>query len=193
MQNAANRMQNLIQDLLAYSRSSVQERKFEKTNLSLIIDEIKDDLSEQIKQKKAQIISNTNFNIEVIPFQFRQLLFNLISNSLKFTKETISPIITIECEIAKGTILKNHKLNKKTTYFHISIQDNGIGFEEEYNEKIFEVFQRLHAKEEFDGTGIGLAIVKKIVDNHNGFISARGVLNKGSVFDIYIPELQKPS
>ncbi|KVV15990.1 PAS domain S-box protein [Flavobacterium sp. TAB 87] len=187
MQNAANRMQMLIQDLLAYSRTSVQERIFEKATLSEIIEEVKEDLEQDSLDKNTTITVVTDCSLEVIPFQFRQLLFNLISNSLKFTREGTIPKIVIECNFALGSDLPNDKLNKNKEYCHISIQDNGIGFEEEYNEKIFEVFQRLHGKEKFDGTGIGLAIVKKIVDNHNGVITATGVLNEGATFDIYLP------
>lgn len=189
MQNAANRMQTLIQDLLAYSRTSMQERIFEKTTLSAIIDEVKQDLEDDSLDKNATITIINDCDIDVIPFQFRQLLFNLISNSLKFTKENTLPKIIIECTVAFGAELGNGKLNSSKKYSHIKIQDNGIGFEEVYNEKIFEVFQRLHGKEKFDGTGIGLAIVKKIVDNHNGIIIAKGVLNEGATFDIYLPVL----
>ncbi|MCW2119688.1 PAS domain-containing protein [Flavobacterium sp. 7A] len=187
MQNAANRMQNLIQDLLAYSRTSVQERKFEKTKLSIIINEVQEDLQEELSLKKAEITVNKDCEIKVIPFQFRQLLFNLVSNSLKFAQENSPPKIAIICEIATGEELQQEQLVPENKYCRISIKDNGIGFEEEYNEKIFEVFQRLHGKEKFEGTGIGLAIVKKIVDNHNGFISAKGIHNQGATFTIYLP------
>lgn len=187
MQYAANRMQNLIQDLLAYSRTSITEQIFENTKLSTIIEEVKEDLEIELQLKKAKIIINKDCNLKVIPFQFRQLLFNLISNSIKFTAEETIPEITITCNITLGSELQNENLNSTSKYCHISIQDNGIGFEEEYNDKIFEVFQRLHGKEKYNGTGIGLAIVKKIIENHNGFISAKGILNQGATFDIYLP------
>lgn len=187
MQNAAQRMQTLINDLLSYSRTNVQERIFEKTNIGKIVNEIRDDLKEEIEQKKAKIESTENCKVNIIPFQFRQLLYNLVSNSLKFSNPENPIVIKINSEIKKGSDLKNEKLDPEKEYCHIKIEDNGIGFEQQYSAKIFEVFQRLHGKLEYTGTGIGLAIVKKIVDNHNGIITATGELNKGAAFDIYIP------
>lgn len=187
MQNAAQRMQTLINDLLSYSRTNIQERKFEKVNLSKIIDEVKEDLKEELEQKDAVIESNETCDVNIIPFQFRQLLYNLASNSLKFSNPDVRPVIQIKSEFAKGEDLSNDTLSKETNYCHISISDNGIGFEPQYSKKIFEVFQRLHGKLEYTGTGIGLAIVKKIVENHNGTITATGEKNKGATFDIYIP------
>ncbi|WP_035647522.1 PAS domain S-box protein [Flavobacterium sp. ASV13] len=187
MQNAAQRMQTLINDLLSYSKTNVQERIFEKTNIGKIINEVKEDLKEEIEQKNARIESLKNCEAKIIPFQFRQLLYNLVSNSLKFSNPENPIVIKINSEIAKGSALNNQNLEAEINYCHIRIEDNGIGFEQQYSSKIFEVFQRLHGKLEYTGTGIGLAIVKKIVDNHNGIITAKGELNKGAVFDIYIP------
>ena len=187
MQNAANRMQTLIQDLLAYSRTSVQERVFEKSTISAILEEVKEDLEEDFVNKNSIITIKNDCEIEVIPFQFRQLLFNLISNSLKFSKDNEIPKIVIDSSIGLGSEFGNVNLNPNKKYCHITFKDNGIGFEEEYREKIFEVFQRLHGKEKFQGTGIGLAIVKRIIDNHNGLIFATGVLNEGATFDLFIP------
>lgn len=187
MQNAAQRMQTLINDLLSYSRTNIQERKFEKVNLSKIIDEVKEDLKEELEQKGAIIEIDNTCEASIIPFQFRQLLYNLASNSLKFANQDIPTVIKINCEFTKGANLTDDILSKETNYCHISISDNGIGFEPQYSKKIFEVFQRLHGKLEYTGTGIGLAIVKKIVENHNGTITATGEKNKGATFDIYIP------
>ncbi len=114
------------------------------------------------------------------------MLYNLISNSLKFSNNDTPPLITIKSEIVTGQSF-NKNLPKETNYCHIIISDNGIGFEQQYSKKIFEVFQRLHGRTEYTGTGIGLAIVKKIVDNHNGYITAKGEPNVGATFDIYIP------
>ncbi len=187
IENAAKRMKTLIEDLLAYSRTSIAERKFEKIDLSDIVDQVKEDLNEEIINKSATIKSFTKHNISVIPFQFRQLIYNLISNALKFTKPDIAPEIEINSEIVNGKSLQNKLAAKNIDYCHISVADNGIGFDQKYSSKIFEVFQRLHGKIEFTGTGIGLAIVKKIVDNHNGFIIAEGALEKGATFNIYLP------
>ena len=114
-------------------------------------------------------------------------MLNLISNAIKFTKPGIAPVITIKSEKVKYNKINNVTLPRLKEYCHITIADNGIGFDEKYNEKIFEIFQRLHEKEDYPGTGIGLAIVKKIVENHHGFIIAKGKQGKGSTFDIYIP------
>ncbi|MDP1813325.1 MAG: PAS domain S-box protein [Leadbetterella sp.] len=187
MQDAAKRMQILIQDLLAYSRTTTTEHQFETTDLNKIVAEVKDVLKEELIEKLATIEANQLCDADIIPFQFRQLLHNLISNALKFSNPNHPPIIQIRSEIANGIKFNNEKLSPQNKYCHITVSDNGIGFEEQYNEKIFEVFQRLHSKKEYAGTGIGLSIVKKIVENHNGIVTATGVLNKGATFDIYIP------
>jgi len=130
----------------------------------------------------------------IIPFQFRQLMLNLISNALKFSNPEHPPQIFIKSKVGNGsklskenTALLAEKISPQKKYCHISIADNGIGFEPHFSERIFEVFQRLHGKEEYTGTGIGLAIVKKIIDIHHGIITATSELNKGATFDIYIP------
>ncbi|WP_298224045.1 PAS domain-containing sensor histidine kinase [Flavobacterium sp.] len=189
MHSAANRMQILINDLLAYSRTNVQERTFEKTDLAKIIDEVKEDMSEELEQKHANIEVMGTCVLKIIPFQFRQLIYNLVSNALKFAKEDVPPHIKIKAVIDDGASFNNSKLSKETSYCHISVSDNGIGFEQQYSERIFEVFQRLHGRSQYTGTGIGLAIVKRIVDNHHGVITASGEKNLGATFDIYIPVL----
>ncbi|MEN2401488.1 PAS domain S-box protein [Flavobacterium sp. MC2016-06] len=190
MQNAAQRMQTLINDLLSYSRTNIQERVFEKIDLSKIINEVKEDLKEELEQKEAVVEIGETSQVNIIPFQFRQLLYNLVSNSLKFSKPDIPTIVKIKSEIKKGKDLENDSLIKEINYCHINVSDNGIGFEPQYSKKIFEVFQRLHGRDQYNGTGIGLAIVKKIVENHNGIITASGEQNKGASFDIYIPVIQ---
>lgn len=187
MQNAANRMQTLIDDLLAYSRTNTVERKFENVDLKKIIDDVKEDLKEEIQQKHATIEATDSCEINIILFQFRQLIYNLVSNSLKFSDNDRPPRIRISSKIAKGINLQQERLAEEVKYCHIRISDNGIGFKQQYSEKIFEVFQRLHGRSEYIGTGIGLAIVKKIVENHHGIITAKGNLNQGATFDIYIP------
>ena len=185
--NAVTRMQTLIDDILAYSRTNTVERIFENTNLEEIINEVKEDFKEIIAEKEAVIEVEATCKIKVIPFQFKQLMTNLIGNSLKFAKPEIPPYIHIKSYIINHSNIDNLHLIPNQMYCHIIINDNGIGFEEAYKDRIFEVFQRLNGKSEYKGTGIGLAIVKKIVDNHNGIITASGVLNEGATFDIYIP------
>lgn len=187
MQNAAQRMQTLINDLLSYSRTNIQERVFVKTDLIQIIEEVKEDLKEELEQKNAVIEVKETSEVDIIPFQFKQLLYNLISNSLKFSDPDIPIKVKIKSEIKTGKDFNIEKLISYKNYCHIQVSDNGIGFESQYNKKIFEVFQRLHGRDRYNGTGIGLAIVKKIVENHNGFITASGIQNKGAAFDIYIP------
>ena len=187
MQVASLRMQTLIQDLLAFSRLSTTEREFENTNLSVIIDDVKNDLADTIDEKHATIETTEICDVYIIPFQFRQLMYNLICNALKFSKPDTPPHIKISCQTIQDSKPCIPKLRPDKEYCLISITDNGIGFEKEFNEKIFEVFQRLHGKAEYAGTGIGLAIVKKIVENHNGIITATSELDKGATFDIYIP------
>jgi signal transduction histidine kinase len=187
IQSAAGRMRQLIEDLLVYSRTNIAERRFEKIDLNIIIEEVKAELKENIEEKHAIIEATEMCEISLIPFQFRQLMHNLIRNSLKFSSPKRPPHILIKSRIIKGNKLNNANLVGAKSYCHISVSDNGIGFEPEYKDRIFEVFQKLHSKEKYEGTGIGLAIVKKIVENHNGIVTATSRLNKGATFDIYIP------
>jgi signal transduction histidine kinase len=187
MNNAANRMQTLIADLLAYSRTTTAERTFENTDLNKIVEQVKTELKEIIDEKHATIEVGEMCNANVVPFQIRQLMQNLIGNSLKFFTPGIPPHIKISsCNITYSK-LNSANLTPGKEYCRISISDNGIGFEPEYKDRIFEVFQRLHDKQKIPGTGIGLAIVKKIVENHKGSITATSELNKGATFDVYIP------
>ncbi len=183
----AQRMQALIEDLLIYSRTKSTERKFEKLDLNKILEEVKKSFTEELYNKNAEIRTNDLCEVNIIQFQFIQLFQNLISNSLKFSRPEIKPLITINSTIIKGSTLDMKELLSNTDYCHMIYTDNGIGFASEYNERIFEVFQRLHTKEEYKGTGMGLAICKRIVENHNGLMTATGELNKGVRFDIYIP------
>ncbi len=193
IQDAASRMQTLIEDLLSYSRTNITDRQFEKTELNAIVEETKKELAVTIEEKKAVIETSNLENIYINRSQFVQLMNNLIGNSLKFSKPDVPPHITIRSMIAPGSLFQNKnseltdRLSPQKEYCHISISDNGIGFDPRYREQIFEVFQRLYGKDEYPGTGIGLAIVKKIVENHSGFITATSKLGRGATFDIYIP------
>jgi light-regulated signal transduction histidine kinase (bacteriophytochrome) len=187
MQLAAKRMQLLIDDLLAFSRINTTDHKFEKTELSSIIEEVKTELKDTIQEKHAIIEATELCPANIIFFQFRQLIYNLISNALKFSKPDLPSHIVISSRVVNGSKLNNEKLSSDKNYCHILVKDNGIGFESHFSERIFEVFQKLHGKDVYEGTGIGLAIVKKIVENHNGIIIASSELGKGAQFDIYIP------
>ncbi len=186
MQDTALRMKALLEDLLNFSRLVTNERNFEITDLNKIIEEVKSELKEVIEIKNATIRATGLCKVNVIPFQFRQVLYNLISNALKFSKPGEPPLITIKSAIAKGRELSKDLFPEKE-YCHVSVSDNGIGFEKHFSEKIFEVFQKLHGKDEYPGTGIGLAIVKKIAENHHGSINADSELGKGATFNMYFP------
>ena len=192
IEDAAHRMQTLINDLLAYSRTTSSQRKFEVTNLATIIESVKADFKEIIDAKHATIETGEICDACIIPFQFRQLLHNLVGNSLKFSNPGRPPHIIITSRNIKGDQVKDLHLLPQKEYCHIMVSDNGIGFDPQYKDYIFEIFKRLHDKREITGTGIGLTIVKKIVENHNGVITATGVVNKGASFDIYIPSAETP-
>lgn len=192
MQSSAKRMQQLIDDLLAFSRVNTMDRKFETIELHPILDEISFEYRSTITDKNATIEAADLAPVCAIPFQFRQLMTNLIGNALKFSIPGIPPHIIIKSNIEKGSNLNFTGVSHEKDYCHLSIKDNGIGFEPRFSERIFGVFQKLHVKEVYAGTGIGLAIVKKIVENHDGFIFATSDLSKGATFDIYIPN-QEPS
>ncbi|MCM4152915.1 two-component sensor histidine kinase [Arenibacter sp. N53] len=187
MSDASNRMQSLIRDLLGYSRTTTSEGKYVITNINTVIELVKKDFTETIAEKNATIKVVGVCDVQVIPFQFHQLIQNIIGNALKFSKPDLSPIIMVKSEIVKNTDVISDKQLSAQEYCHITITDNGIGFEPQFKDHIFELFKRLHDKDKIPGTGIGLAIVKKIVENHNGFITATSEINKGASFDIYIP------
>jgi signal transduction histidine kinase len=199
IRGSALRMQTLIRDLLSFSRTSRSERILVKKDLNKIVQAVKNDLSETMDEKMAVIETKGILcEAKVIPFQFHQMMYNLIGNALKFSDPGRPPHIVIKSEIAKAHDLEKEnpalraekagKLLPGKEYCHISISDNGIGFDSIYSNKIFEIFQRLYNRESYQGTGIGLAIVKKIVENHNGVVTATGELDKGATFDIYIPD-----
>lgn len=185
---ATNRMRDLINDLLNFSQTNVTDRVFENIDLNIVIENVKEALRENIKEKNALIKTNIHGNATIIPFLFIQLLENLMNNALKFSQKEIPLQIEITSRMVNGKDLDLLNLAPVENYCHIIFQDNGIGFEPEYSEKIFGVFQRLHSRDVYHGTGIGLAIVKKIVENHNGIITASAKPMEGAVFNIYLPQ-----
>ena len=187
MVKAAIRMQNLIDSLLEFSRTTTARKNFESTDLNMLLDEVKKELAHRIDEKKAVIESAHLPTLTIIPFQFRQLLSNLISNSLKYSKAGITPVIEINAIYLKAAALNEKEALPGKNYFRFNVSDNGIGFEQEYAEKVFELFQRLHGRNEYTGSGIGLAICKKIVENHHGFMRAESELGKGATFYFFIP------
>ncbi|NEN90562.1 MAG: PAS domain S-box protein [Okeania sp. SIO3H1] len=176
MQNAAHRMQILIRDLLNFSRITTKAQPYLPVTLSQIVAEVIDDLENPIEQTKAQVEVGELLTIQADSIQMRQLFQNLIGNALKFHIPGNCPIVKVEA------ILKS-EINQ----VQIMVSDNGIGFEEKYLDRIFTPFQRLHGKQKYQGTGIGLAICRKIVERHNGNITARSIPNQGTTFVITLP------
>lgn len=184
---SADRMRTLIDDLLEFSSTTASKDQFEKVDLNEIISQVKEELMDKIAALGAIINTKNLPTLEAIPFQMRQLVSNLIVNSLKFAKKGVAPMITISSKLVDSNKVKNRDLKMNEPYCQITFSDNGIGFDSKYNKRIFEVFQRLHEKNKFEGTGIGLAIVKKIVHNHKGEITSKGQLGKGAIFNLYLP------
>ncbi|MEO8253504.1 MAG: CHASE3 domain-containing protein [Flavobacterium sp.] len=187
IQEASNRMRVLINDLLQYSRTNRTEKTFETIDLNTIAKNAISELSENSSDKNAQIHVEKLHKIQGIPFQLEQLFINIISNALKYSKTDSPIVITIISKKIKAS--KSPKLNdiSKREYVKITFTDNGLGFEQKYAEKIFLLFNRLHGKKDFPGTGVGLAICKKIVENHKGYIFAKGRPNEGATFEVYLP------
>lgn len=186
--SASKRMSKLIYDLLNFSRLVSFEENFEKTDLNEIVNNIRTDFEIVIQQKDAQLNIDPLPIIEAIPLQMNQLFHNLISNALKFTVEEKKPVIDIHSKLLDPEDISMYpKLDPARNYYEITVTDNGIGFDKIYSEKIFEIFQRLNDRTNFEGTGIGLALCNKIVLNHNGVIFAESEENKGSTFHVILP------
>jgi PAS domain S-box-containing protein len=189
-QAAVLRMQKLIQDILAYSRTTSSEKELTFTNLNDLLMHSKVELELMISEKKAVIDSDPLPTLNVISFQVQQLFNNLLNNALKFGKTNVPVHVVIRAENLNGEVLqKSYPLPAKQ-YCHLSFKDNGIGFESMYEKKIFEVFQRLHGRTEYGGTGIGLALCKRIVENHNGLLTAESHPNEGATFHVYLPVVE---
>jgi PAS domain S-box-containing protein len=179
MQNAAARMRTLIDDLLAFSRVIRSSEPFVPVDLGMIVKEVLSDLEVRIERTHAKIELGTLHTVEADPMQMRQLLLNLIGNALKFQPPNAQPSVKITSRTF--TTLSGDELCE------LSIEDNGIGFDEKYLEKIFAVFQRLHGRNEYEGTGVGLAVCRRITDRHHGTITARSQLGKGATFIVAMP------
>ncbi|MDB5228932.1 MAG: sensor signal transduction histidine kinase [Bacteroidota bacterium] len=188
IKSSSQRMSDLIKAVLNYSRLTKTEDVFEEVDLNIIVEEIKSDFELLIREKKAKIKYKKLPVISGIPLQLSQLFSNLINNSIKFSSE--APQIEITSRILSTEEVKAiPELNFTQKYIELKFTDNGIGFEQQYANKIFAIFQRLHEKQAYMGTGIGLALCKKIVENHHGVITAKGELGKGAVFTVYLPKL----
>ncbi len=185
---SANRMQNLMIDLVNYSQSVKGEKIFEKVNLELLVDKVIGMLPLEIEEQKIKIEIGTLPEIIGLPFQLQQLFVNLISNSIKFSKEGELNLIEIYQEEIQDGEIKDSVEFEKEEYYKIVVSDTGVGFEQQFATKIFKLFSTLKKNSTQKGTGIGLSICKRVMDNHNGFIFAKGTINKGSKFILYFPK-----
>jgi PAS domain S-box-containing protein len=186
--SSALRMTELIKAVLNYSRLSKSGDEFLTIDLNAVVENIKTDLELLIEEKKAIITAVKLPVIKGIPLQINQLFLNLVNNSLKFSDKP--PAINISAKIiSKSQLRKKSFSPNETEYTELIFKDNGIGFEQQYADKIFSIFQRLHARQDYAGTGIGLALCKKIVENHGGFITVESEPGKGTSFFIYLPSL----
>jgi light-regulated signal transduction histidine kinase (bacteriophytochrome) len=186
MQSACIRMQNLIDDILAFSKIAVEKESLTHAKLNQLIDEVLIDMDQRIKEKNAKVTVGKLPELYVNPGLIKSLFQNLISNSLKYAKKEETPVINITARLDEP-LTSSDNGNSVKKYWRILVQDNGIGFEQQYAEQVFTMFKRLHAGPEYKGTGIGLAICKKIVEEHNGHISARSNVNEGTTFTISLP------
>lgn len=184
-------MRILIDNLLEFSRTTRSSRQFELCDLNTVVQRVRTDLELKVEDTGTELKVQTLPIVEAVPSEMSQLFNNLISNSIKFRQPDIKPVISITTEKVSKSEKDKYHLPLEINYFKIVLRDNGIGFEAEYEEKIFQIFQRLHGKTEYAGSGIGLAICKKIVDNHDGVIYAQGNLGKGSAFVVILPEKQR--
>lgn len=202
---SSGRMQRLIDDILSFSSLQVTREAFRSTDLNTVLKQVLSDIEIRIENTGAVIRADELPVIDAIPSQIGQLFQNLLSNALKFRQEGVPPLITITSNVIGAEEIKSNNMKEGGTFpvngisyrygreqfAIIEFRDNGIGFEEAYAEKIFEIFQRLHSSKSFEGTGIGLAICKKIVDNHHGLIEASSRPGEGATFTIYLPLSQK--
>jgi signal transduction histidine kinase len=188
--SSANRMRRLITDLLEYSRAGREsEESVKRINLDDIMNLVIEDLEVPIKETKATIYFQNLPTVVGKETEFSQVFQNLLSNSLKFSRPDIPLEITVSTENVRAEVInKFPQLDKSSEYLLVSIKDNGIGFEQNFAERIFTIFQRLHGKNEFEGTGIGLSITRKIVEKYGGVIFAEGIPNQGATFKIILPK-----
>ena len=189
MQLAASRMSILIRDLLTYARISTHQDTTVPVSLTTVVRTTVDDLDLLIAETGATLQIDELPNILGDPSQLGQLFQNLLTNALKFRQTTTAPHIQVRCQVVAASSLPAtiQPTRQDLEYYLIEVADNGIGFDDKYTHRIFQVFQRLHGKTEYAGTGIGLAICEKVVTNHGGAIWARSQPNQGATFSIYFP------
>ncbi len=191
MQKATKRMQTLITELLSFSRVTTKSQPFVPVDLSKIVHDVLADLETRIEQVGGKIEVGSLPIIEAEPLQMRQLFQNLIGNALKFHRPDVKPIVRIEGTILQDKIRREQTDQASRSMLRIAVSDNGIGFDEKYNDKIFQVFQRLHGRDVYEGTGMGLAITRKITEHHSGEIFAKSKPGEGATFLVTLPLKQR--
>jgi light-regulated signal transduction histidine kinase (bacteriophytochrome) len=176
-------MRKLIEDILTFSKMSVETNSLVHSDMNMLLQDVLNGMEDLILEKSAKLIVDELPHLYVNPGLIRPLFFNLLSNALKYSKPDVKPVITIRAQL---NIIEEESANGNS-YCRIFVEDNGIGFEQQYSEQIFGMFKRLHDKNKYEGTGIGLAICKKIVEEHNGFISVISKVDEGSTFIVSFP------
>ncbi|MHA4844887.1 PAS domain-containing sensor histidine kinase [Flavitalea antarctica] len=189
IQHTTARMRHLIDDLLAYSNTTLGATGLNDVDLAEVINEVLEDMEISLTEIKGRVHINRLSTVTGDKRQLRQLFQNLIDNALKYRKKNVPPEIAIDADLVEGRDIRQYIPDALPgeIYHEITVRDNGIGFDPEDGERIFNLFYRLHGREEYQGTGVGLAIVQKVVENHKGYIRADGVTGVGAVFKIYFP------
>jgi PAS domain S-box-containing protein len=192
IQYTTDRMRRLINDLLDYSNATQGVKVFQEINLNTLLKEVLDDMEASIVLQGADIKVNQLPQVKGDARQLQQLFLNLFSNSLKYHKKGEPPKIQVSCKIVKGEEIEADLPLEKisASFYEIKVQDDGIGFSQEYTDRIFKLFQRLHGKAAYDGTGVGLAIAQKVIENHHGYITAESEQDKGAAFKVYLPVME---
>jgi len=191
--SASERMRTLLGALLDYSRANSAGITFESIDLNAIVKDVTNELREMIEESKVSIETSVLPTLNLIPHQINQLFLNIFTNAIKYRRTSVMPFIRITAEMVSAAEMEREFSLANFDYWKIQIADNGIGFEQRYEDKIFELFQRLHGRSEYEGTGVGLAICKRIAQNHGGFIKAIGEPDVGAIFSIYFPVTTKSS
>lgn len=187
--SSASRMRRLIDDLLSFSRVASKAQPFVLTDLGTLLAEVVSDLEGRLQQTEGRVEVGALPALEADPMQMQQLFQNLIANGLKFNRPGVPPVVRVQGHVTTNTV--NREGYGPVRMVELTVQDNGIGFEEIYLDRIFNVFQRLHGRNEYEGTGMGLAICRKIVERHGGTITAKSNLGEGATFVVHLP-LQQP-
>lgn len=191
IKSSTSRMVHLIRDVLSYSQLSAGETEFTRVDLGSIVGQVLSDFELLIQEKNAVVQVAPMPAIEAIPLQISQLFSNLLGNALKFARKDLQPVVTITVSnVQSDPRIEGFIFHSHIHYYHFEIRDNGIGFNPTHAAHIFQIFQRLHGRTEYAGTGIGLAICKKIVENHHGVIYATGAPNEGATFHVLLPAMQ---